>query len=114
MKRQRQSEGTWSLKKPRNVNDGQKESDVAVDETDILRWWSEHEKVFPILARMARDKLAIQTTSVPVERFFSKAGLIDQPKRRSLGDDSFRGLLKINAWSKSELRGDICGFDNFI
>ena len=35
MKRQRQSEGTWSLKKPRNVNDGQKESDVAVDETGV-------------------------------------------------------------------------------
>lgn len=82
----------------------------APEKTDVLRWWSEHKKVYPILAKMAKDKLSIMATSVPVERFFSKAGLLDQPLRNVLTEEIFRALLCINAWSNSDLVKVICGF----
>lgn len=69
----------------------------APEKTDVLRWWSEHEKIYPILAQMARDHLSIMATSVPVERLFSKAGLLDEPLRNALKEDIFRALLCINA-----------------
>ena len=59
---------------------------------------------------MARDNLALQATSVAVERLFSNAALIDQPKRRSLKDDAFTALLVISEWAKSDLVTEICGF----
>lgn len=87
------------------------EAPCASEGTDILLWWGGHEKTYPILSAMARDKLAVQATSVPVERLFSNAGLVDQPKRRSMKDDAFTALLIISAWSKSDLVTDICGFN---
>lgn len=82
----------------------------APEKTDVLRWWSDHEKIYPILAKMAMDKLSIMASSVPVERLFSKAGLIDQPLRNASKEETFRALLCINSWSKSDLVQEICGF----
>lgn len=86
----------------------------APEKTDILEWWRDHESSYPVLAKMARDKLAIMATSVPVERLFSNAGLIDVPKRGSLKDETFKSLLLINMWSKSEVAKEICGFKNDV
>ncbi|XP_051170278.1 uncharacterized protein LOC127287402 [Leptopilina boulardi] len=44
----------------------------AEKDVDILEWWKMHEKSFKSLAKMARDYLAIQATSVQSERVFSK------------------------------------------
>lgn len=40
--------------------------------TDILNWWKNHELFYPNLAKMARDYLSIQATSVASERVFFK------------------------------------------
>ena len=84
----------------------------APEYTNILDWWRKHEDFYPILSKIARDKLSIMATSIPVERLFSDASLIDQPKRRSLKDDALTALLCISAWVKSDLVSEICGFDN--
>lgn len=41
-----------------------------------MEWWPKHESLFPCLANVARDVLAIPATSAAVERLFSKAELI--------------------------------------
>ena len=59
---------------------------------------------------MARDILSIMATSVPVERLFSSASNISNPKRQRMLDDAFRALICINSWVKSDLVDEICGF----
>lgn len=88
------------------------EAPCASDCTDILNWWRDHQNVYPILAKMAKDVLAIMATSVPVERLFSNASLIVTDKRKSLKDDALVSLLTINSWMKSELAEEICGFSD--
>ena len=39
-----------------------------------LEWWKAHAVKYPILSKMAQDYLAIMSTSVPCEQFFSIAG----------------------------------------
>jgi hypothetical protein len=37
------------------------------------RWWKFHQKVYPMLAKLAKIYLSAQATSVPSERIFSAA-----------------------------------------
>lgn len=46
-----------------------------VSTVDVLKWWKNHQKPYPRLARMARDYLAIPASSVPSERFFTLCSL---------------------------------------
>lgn len=64
----------------------------------ILNWWKRNEATFPTLARMARDYLAIQATSVPAERLFSKASLTVRKHRNRLNHASARSILCLNSW----------------
>lgn len=41
---------------------------------DILGWWKEHQKTFPLLAKCAKKYLAVQATSCSSERTFSTGG----------------------------------------
>ena len=51
-----------------------------------------HSKQYPILARMARDYLAIQGSATPSERAFSNASLTDSKQRNRLAPDTFEAL----------------------
>jgi hypothetical protein len=48
---------------------------VSLD-TDPLMWWKQHVQEFPRLARVARQYLAVPTTSASPERLFSSVGLV--------------------------------------
>jgi hypothetical protein len=67
--------------------------------TDIVKWWSDHAKVYPTLARIALDILPMQASSVPCERVFSAAKLIATDRRARLSPVVFEELqiLKL-AW----------------
>ncbi|KAL0490780.1 AC transposase, partial [Acrasis kona] len=41
------------------------------EECNILQWWRDHQTEYPVMARVARDYLAIPCASVSVERCFS-------------------------------------------
>ena len=77
------------------------------EETDILDWWRTNEKIYPRLAKMARDFLSIMPTAVPSERLFSSAGLILTPLRTNLSDISLKSLLCICSWMLSSLKSNI-------
>ena len=54
---------------------------------DILQWWKSHESTFPILARFARDILAVPVFTVSSESAFSSCGRILDNRRMSLKSD---------------------------
>jgi len=62
-------------------------------DTDILRYWASKEYEFPIIARIARDHLAIPATSAASECVFSVGGDIITKKRNRLGASNTRRLL---------------------
>jgi hypothetical protein len=69
-------------------------------ELDIepLVWWRVHETEYPILSRIARDYLVIQSTSVPAEEAFSIAGLTINKLRNKLLPDTARAIICLKNW----------------
>jgi hypothetical protein len=76
---------------------------------DPLKWWKEHQSVYPILASLARIYLALQGTSAPSERIFSMAARLISDKRASLNPELAGKLLFVSQnweWWKNELNCD--------
>ena len=68
-------------------------------ETLTIKWWSDHAKVYPTLARVALDVLPMQASSVPCERIFSAAKLIATDCRARLSPTVFEELQVLKfAW----------------
>lgn len=77
-------------------------SDIPEDvlkETDIVKWWANHAKMYPTLARIAKDICAIPATSVPCERLFSAGAEIATDRRSRLGAVKFKKIQMLkHAW----------------
>ena len=52
---------------------------------------------YPVLANIARDFLAIQASSIPCERLFSMAGIVDTKRRNRLAPGTFSALQTVRA-----------------
>ncbi|GJU87762.1 zinc finger BED domain-containing protein RICESLEEPER 2 [Tanacetum coccineum] len=63
---------------------------------DILEWWKLNAPRFPIVARMAKDILAIQITTVASESAFSTGGRVLDPYRTNLSYVVVEALICIN------------------
>ncbi|KAL6552791.1 hypothetical protein OROHE_008155 [Orobanche hederae] len=78
--------------------------DAALDPTDeedhfdILCWWKINGCKFPVLAAIARDVLAIQTSTVASESCFSTGGRVIDCFRSSLTPKSVEGLICMQNW----------------
>ena len=55
--------------------------------TDPLGWWKDNHHRFPILAKMARIYLAVQPTSAPAERVFSRASRLLSANRSAMSPE---------------------------
>ncbi|KZT36501.1 hATC-domain-containing protein, partial [Sistotremastrum suecicum HHB10207 ss-3] len=79
--------------------------DVARDverDTDLVRWWSEHNIRYPTLSRIAIDVLPVQASSVACERLFSSAKHTATDQRSRLGTDKFEQLQMLkSSWKKN-------------
>jgi hypothetical protein len=51
---------------------------------DLLKWWKDHEKQFPLLSVIARKVLGIPATSACCERIFSKSGNVISSLRANI------------------------------
>ena len=60
-----------------------KENSISKDQNP-LEYWKTEEKVFPLLAILARKYLCVQATSTTAERVFSKLGLMLTKRRLCL------------------------------
>ncbi|KAL4293437.1 hypothetical protein AHAS_Ahas18G0128000 [Arachis hypogaea] len=67
-------------------------------ELDILGWWKGNSTRFPILARMAREVLAIPVSTVASESAFSTGGRIIDPYRSSLTPYMVEALVCTQDW----------------
>lgn len=65
-------------------------------EDNPLGFWEHHEKMFPILAKVAAVYLGMSSSSVPVECMFSTTGLISNGKRSSIGPEKMNRVLFIH------------------
>ncbi|KAL0223617.1 hypothetical protein P9112_003007 [Eukaryota sp. TZLM1-RC] len=70
--------------------------------TNILQWWNVTKVRFPRLARMARDYLSIQASSVASESLFSLAGNMVTDKRNLLTDEMIEAVMCLKSWKKNE------------
>jgi hypothetical protein len=65
---------------------------------DTLTWWKAHQEEFPTLAKIAKDYLSIQATSVPSEQLFSLAGHTIRKTRTRLHPETTRACLCLKNW----------------
>ncbi|KAJ8263828.1 hypothetical protein GJAV_G00141760 [Gymnothorax javanicus] len=62
-------------------------------DTDPLKWWKDHDVVFPALSHLAKKYLLVPATSSPSERVFSCSGNIVTCHRASLKPDAVDRLV---------------------
>lgn len=59
----------------------------------VFHFWSDNKKKFPHLSNLAMRVLSIPASSAPVERVFSRGGLIMRPHRARLGAETLSKLI---------------------
>ena len=69
---------------------------VLDDDGTLLQWWQSKASLFPRLAILAKQILAIPATSANSERNFSRAGLIVTNKRSKISPENVDDLLVIH------------------
>ncbi|XP_076913513.1 zinc finger BED domain-containing protein RICESLEEPER 1-like [Bidens hawaiensis] len=65
---------------------------------DILQWWKASSSKYPIVAKMAKDILAIPVSSVASESAFSTGGRVVEPYRSSLTPSIVEALICTGDW----------------
>ena len=78
-------------------------SSLANDDVDILKWWGDNANMYPILANMARDFLAIPATSAPAERVFSQGRRLISYYRHKLSARTIEMVMSLKYWYMAEL-----------
>ncbi|KAK3211978.1 hypothetical protein Dsin_016684 [Dipteronia sinensis] len=73
-------------------------------EFSIQVWWKDHEKVFPILANIAKQILGTPVSTVAVEQEFSAGGNILEPRRSILCPQSLEAQACVDDWTKVKFR----------
>ncbi|KAL5705817.1 Ulp1 peptidase [Ranunculus cassubicifolius] len=76
-----------------------------INGSSVLDWWKVNSAKYPALAKMARDILPIQVSSVPSESAFSTGGRVINDHRASLGSDTVEALLCTQSWLPSLTKG---------
>ena len=67
-------------------------------DTDPLEFWKVNESQYPRLANMARDYLAIPSTSVPSEQCFSTSKHLITDTRNRLAGKTVRACMCLKSW----------------
>jgi hypothetical protein len=94
------------LKRQRSSNSNELDrylNDPVFDGENVLGWWKSNADVYPCLAEMARDYLAIPGTSVPSERRFSASGDMITAKRSRLSAQTIKAAMCLHDWWKTNL-----------
>lgn len=65
---------------------------------DILIWWKDHKREYPILSQIARDVLAVQVSTVASESAFSAGGRVIDPYRSRLDPEMVEALIYTKDW----------------
>ncbi|KAJ3708749.1 hypothetical protein LUZ61_012454 [Rhynchospora tenuis] len=76
------------------------EKPIEMDEEnfDILQFWKQNSGLYPTLAKMARDFLSVQVSSVASESAFSAAGRLTDHLRTSMNSETIECLVCSKDW----------------
>ena len=69
---------------------------LLIFQVDVLAWWKEASKEYPLLAEIAREYYCVPATSASSERSFSQAGLVVTSKRHNLNVKTIEMLCFVN------------------
>ncbi|KAK3211738.1 hypothetical protein Dsin_016444 [Dipteronia sinensis] len=69
---------------------------------DILHWWRDHERHFPILAIITKQILGTSVSTVAVEHEFSAGGNILDPRHSLLSPESIQVQVCVDDWTKAQ------------
>ncbi|KAJ1693060.1 hypothetical protein LUZ63_009758 [Rhynchospora breviuscula] len=72
--------------------------DTDEENFDILQFWKKNSGLYPTLAEMARDFLAVQASSVASESAFSAAGRLTDHLRTSMSSETIEALVCAKDW----------------
>ena len=72
---------------------------------DILAWWKNQTDEYPILAKIARDLLDAQVSTVASEYAFSAGGRVVDPFRSRLDPEMVEALICMKDWVAAGRRG---------
>ncbi|KAL2526756.1 BED zinc finger [Abeliophyllum distichum] len=78
--------------------------DEEIKNFDILKWWRQHQRSYPILSKMVRDLLTTPVSTVASEAAFSISGRILSDIKSRLKVDILESLLCLKDWDNAELR----------
>lgn len=65
------------------------------EELNILHWWYEKRKTYPVLSILARDVLSVPVSTVSSESAFSMCRRIINDRRQSLTPDMVKSLMTV-------------------
>ncbi|KAL6577158.1 hypothetical protein OROMI_011434 [Orobanche minor] len=71
---------------------------------NLLKWWAKRSTIFPVVATIAKEILAVLVSTVSVEQTFSTAGYIIDERRSRLTPQNLESQALMNDWVKAELR----------
>lgn len=76
----------------------------------LLKWWDSHKGEYPLMARVARDFLAIPITEVSCERLFNQNTDLLGLRRHSLSSETMRTLTILRTmWERDVSKGGVRG-----
>ncbi|KAL6564748.1 hypothetical protein OROMI_016198 [Orobanche minor] len=71
---------------------------------NLLKWWAKRSTIFPVVATIAKEILAVPASTVFVEQAFSVGGYILDERRSRLTPQNLEAQALLNDWVKAELR----------
>ncbi|CAH9138502.1 unnamed protein product, partial [Cuscuta epithymum] len=74
------------------------------DDFDVLKWWKENERTFPVLTKMAKQVLRMPISTVAVEQEFSAADNVLTDYRTRLSPSTLETLVFFHDWLKAQRR----------
>ena len=69
-------------------------------ELDVLAWWKTNQHRYPVIARIARDVLAMQPSSIETERVHSGARTLLDWNQARMGVSTIEAALKVKCFAK--------------
>jgi hypothetical protein len=72
------------------------------EEFNILNWWHEHKRTYPVLSLLARDVLTVPTSTISSESTFSLAGRVIEERRRQLTSEMVEVLSCLKDWELAD------------
>ncbi|KAJ0904712.1 putative HAT dimerization domain, ribonuclease H-like superfamily [Helianthus annuus] len=74
---------------------------------DLLLWWKINREKYKILAKVARDVLAVPVSTVVSESAFSTGGRILDPFRSSLSPKTLQALVFTQNWIWADFKKQV-------